>query len=168
MIPKLHCGTFGSVLDPSFIMTFAPTSCQRDGRYDDLAAISDTGGNGAFSVVFRARATSSGAPVALKFFAGTDMYRRLAFDREGKLLSTTFRNEDLFVKAPAGKEEVVVQLEAPDGRKVEFPLPFIAFEWMPTERLKRSARPRPRTHMKSFVAYASSDRRVVPCNGFTT
>ncbi len=131
MIPKPRCGTFGIVLDPDLIMSLAPAACQRDGRYEDLVPLNGNGGDGVFSVVFRAKRTGTDTTVALKFFSDSDLYRRLAFDREGKLLSTTFQNEDSFVKTVAGREEVVVELTTAEGRKVGLPLPFIAFEWMP-------------------------------------
>jgi serine/threonine protein kinase len=123
-------------LDPDLIMSLAPAACQRDGRYEALVPLNGDGGDGVFSVVFRAKRTGTDTTVALKFFSDSDLYRRLAFDREGKLLSTTFQNEDSFVKTVAGREEVVVELTTAEGRKVGLPLPFIAFEWMPNGTLE--------------------------------
>jgi serine/threonine protein kinase len=136
MTQKAHCDTFGNALaDRDFILAFAPTACAQDGRYHSLNPIDGKGGNGNFSVVFEARDSTSGASVALKFFVESgNTYRKLGFERECRLLHTTFRNEELFVQTIAGAEELKVAVTPAgmpnSGLNLNVTLPYIALEWM--------------------------------------
>jgi serine/threonine protein kinase len=87
---------------------------------------------GHFSRVFSARRVPGNKRVVLKFFVDSngDAYRRLAFEREGRLLWGLLRGEDRFVQLVDEPSVFVFQIPLPSGTPYEIHLPFLAFEWM--------------------------------------
>jgi serine/threonine protein kinase len=120
-------------LDPrDLILQFVPTDATLGQRFDKITPVGGNGGGGHFSVVFRAIERSTGRDVALKFFRDRgDQYRRLSFDREGRLLWTVFRQEELFVRCLSEPEHLTIQATVPGVGVWPIPLPFIVLEWAP-------------------------------------
>lgn len=103
-----------------------------NGRYSSPEVLSE---DGVFSVVFRARRTQDDRRVVLKFFVNAtgDPYRRIAFDREGAVLSGVLKGEDRFVQLVDPPSELRATLQFTQGSATgsfEVQLPFLVFEWM--------------------------------------
>lgn len=127
-------------MDKAFLLKAVPLSSPIANRYVQPTPVSQTGGGGAFSAVFRAIDSVTGEAVALKFLATQDGYRKLAFDREAGLATGVLRGEPLFVQSVAGAEELRISVTAPQGQ-VDLSLPFIAFEWMAKGSAETLCRP---------------------------
>ena len=91
----------------------------------------ETGGDGAFSVVFKATHITKQIPVALKFLSnGADVYRQLCFQREGDLLNSTLKGDDRFVQLVEAPEKFSLSVSIPGVGSQVLEFPFLALEWM--------------------------------------
>jgi serine/threonine protein kinase len=101
-----------------------------NGKYDCLSHV---GGAGSFSIIYKARRTADGAPVALKFsLENPDSYRKSSFHREGRVMGTVLKGEDKFVQLAGPPETLKVELlvASPAPIRISWERDFIPYEWM--------------------------------------
>ena len=99
------------------------------------------GGDGCFSVVFKANHVPSAAAVALKFLAShADAYRRACFQREGELLDQMRSSEVIGLVEPPQVLRIEV-VHSGTGVTLSQDWPFLALEWMDGGDLRTACAP---------------------------
>ncbi|HEY2461410.1 MAG TPA: protein kinase [Candidatus Acidoferrum sp.] len=101
-----------------------------DGRYVNLQRVGTSGGDGHFSLVFRARDEHTGRTVAIKVFRPDrlmDTYRFQSFCRESILLEHLSGNPNV-VKWLAPRNEFVERVLSSGGISIELKFPYFVVE----------------------------------------
>jgi serine/threonine protein kinase len=131
-------------------------------RYVSPTPVNSTGGDGYFSAVFRAIDEQTGQPAALKFLVDhQDGYRRLCFEREGRLVTTILKGEPLFVQALDPPAMLSITAQVPSIGPLVLEYPYIAFEWLHGGDLSNFCHPP--TDRKDFLVHIALFRSACRC-----
>ena len=105
-----------------------------DGRFESLRRVGTTGGDGYFSLVFRARDTLTNCDVAIKVFRPdrNDPYRLACFQREAQVLQSLQGQPDILGWV-APYSEFVQELSTNAGIVLPLRLPYYAVELAETD-----------------------------------